>query len=855
MSSMLEVRDSRRSRSKSPGGRDRDRSRSHSRDARGDPDPRDRDRDRDRERSSDRRERDRSSDRRRSSKYSGSDHDDGENGQRYKDQRSSKNSYYAEEEDDRRKKEKSSRAYEEHSEDDRYRSSKSAKDSRRRDRSASDDDNDRRRGGSKRDNNKKRSDSDSDRRKSSRKHRDDSDSSGSENDRRKSSNGRTQQSAYGYAPPPAPAPPGAYSGSRPQDARNMNYTGNDPRYAPPGTFPTSSAPTATQRTPSFGGNGAPEYAKVDQYKYAQPDANINYKYKDSTSASYSTSGQPYSSDRRAEYERARPSESDRRKERKNTDERYETREPREKKYHDDDKDQRRNSRYNDDKYGNSTENVTKKLSKMAMAGGLGAATLGVASQFSGDGGKPPASPLLEAYKGTYQSISPMPTALVLANHRDDSDLSDLDIGRDDSDDDLKRKIRKLEREKAEYESSRGKDRDRARGEDKYETREPRSSGGLETREPRSRRLSNLDTSLEVREPGGTRDRSRDRWPASDVFSPTTPSGKKKVSFYDPTSDALRIAKALQGTGPADPRPLLQILPDLTTDELFALRAEYKNQAKVSGQGINIAKHIKMRVPGNLGKACYATALGRWESEAYWANSWYQGGASRRELLIESLMGRSNHDIKEIKNCFKDKKYGDDLERCVRTELKADKFRMAILLALEERRMPESTPLDIRLVKSDVGDLYHALNSQGGESDMLKIIVLRSDTHLREVLRLFEGTYGIHFARAMISKSRNLVGETLAHILNGALNRPMRDALLLHQAISETAPGKERTELLISRLVRLHWEPKHLERVKHVYEERYRISVREAIKREVLPGMKTPEGKMCVDFCIELVDSA
>src|SRR5271154_5048318 len=81
------------------------------------------------------------------------------------------------------------------------------------------------------------------------------------------------------------------------------------------------------------------------------------------------------------------------------------------------------------------------------------------------------------------------------------------------------------------------------------------------------------------------------------------------------------------------------------------------------------------------------------------------------------------------------------------------------------------------------------------------------------------------------------GETLAHILNGALNRPMRDALLLHQAISETAPGKERAELLISRLVRLHWEPKHLERVKLEYEKRYRVPVEVAIKREVVDGKK------------------
>jgi hypothetical protein len=190
-----------------------------------------------------------------------------------------------------------------------------------------------------------------------------------------------------------------------------------------------------------------------------------------------------------------------------------------------------------------------------------------------------------------------------------------------------------------------------------------------------------------------------------------------------------------------------------------------------------------------------------------------------------------------------------------SELKADKFRSAILLALEERRTPETSPIDIKLVKQDVVALAEALESSGGETPMIKIIVVRSDAHLREVLRLFERTYGVNFARQMISKSRNLVGETLAHILNGALNRPMRDALLLHQAINETAPGKERTELLISRLVRMHWEPRHLEKVKAVFRERYRMSVEDAIKREVWSQMKTQEGRLAADFCFELLMSS
>jgi hypothetical protein len=241
-----------------------------------------------------------------------------------------------------------------------------------------------------------------------------------------------------------------------------------------------------------------------------------------------------------------------------------------------------------------------------------------------------------------------------------------------------------------------------------------------------------------------------------IISPS--STRKHVSFYDPKDDAKKIAAALAGTHhAANVKPLIQILPALSTDDIMALRAEYKMHAKVGGQGINIAKHIKMRVSGNLGKATYATALGRWESEAYWANSWYQGGSTRRELLIESLMGRSNSDIREIKNSFKDKRYGDDLEKCMKAELRADKFRVAILLALEERRMSDSTPLDMELVKRDVVDLYRILTSrEGGETAMIQIIVLRSNAHLKEMMRVFELTYHRNFAREMISKSQNLV---------------------------------------------------------------------------------------------------
>ncbi|KAI9733342.1 MAG: hypothetical protein M1834_003426 [Cirrosporium novae-zelandiae] len=349
--------------------------------------------------------------------------------------------------------------------------------------------------------------------------------------------------------------------------------------------------------------------------------------------------------------------------------------------------------------GNSTElppSPRLGMQRLSVAG-TGPVNLDVSTVHSQAGVRPPGSPLLEPYLGTYQSISPMPSPMMLSvSHHNDSDLSDF--------------------------------------------------------EP----LSPAISSTSSHEHGRSEKRQH-------AVKPSKSKAPKRVSFYDPNPDAKAIARALARHKP-DLGPLVSILPRLSSEDMLDLRIEYKNQVKISGHGINIAKHIKMQIPGKIGIVTYATALGRWESEAHWANFWYQSNSSRRELLIESLMGRPNSEIRAIKNAFSDKRYGDSLERCMKAELRADKFRMAILLALEETRMSEDARLDLGLVDSD--------------------------------------------------------GETLTHIINGALSRPLRDAMLLHQSLSESSKDANRTELLVSRLVRYHWEPRHMERVKSEYRERY-----------------------------------
>lgn len=656
LAKMLTVRDNRRSRSKSPGGRERDRS--HSRD--------------DRARSPPKAEH-----KKKSIKISISESESEESDHRSRDYRSSKKYYESESEDDGRRQRKSSKKYSE---------SESEESDRRKRRTAAprepevkksvtitkkyyesdSDDHKRPKKDHKPAHKHRESESESDRRKEwskrSSKKQYESDSSSAEDSKHhhssKSREEERRRAQYvGYAQPPqyayaqpgqlvpvvpvVPDPRGTY-----HDTRHMSYV--DTRQH--NELVHSEVPDH-YRTHSISGPPGSEYAQSGRYDYAQPDPNAAYRSKkDDSNTLYQTKkGGPeyvktYDKDGKAKLVEVKPETKD---------------------------------------------SLSSRMSHLAVGGALGAGALTVATQGGHDGARPPASPLLEAYRGTYQSISPMPFIPRVGN---DDDPSDLDLS--------------------------GSDNDRA---------------------------------LVM-----TKSRDRESDVSMTIISPS--SNRKRVSFYDPADDAKKIAAALAGTHhAANIKPLISILPALSTDDILALRAEYKNHAKVAGQGINIAKHIKMRVPGNLGKAVYATALGRWESEAYWANSWYQGGSTRRELLIESLMGRSNSDIREIKNSFKDKRYGDDLEKCMKAELKADKFRVAILLALEERRMSDSTPLDTKLIKQDVVDLYRILTSrEGGETAMIQIIVVRSNAHLKEMMRVFEITYKRNFAREMISKSQNLV---------------------------------------------------------------------------------------------------
>ncbi|KAG0637762.1 hypothetical protein HOY80DRAFT_971175, partial [Tuber brumale] len=89
--------------------------------------------------------------------------------------------------------------------------------------------------------------------------------------------------------------------------------------------------------------------------------------------------------------------------------------------------------------------------------------------------------------------------------------------------------------------------------------------------------------------------------------------------------------------------------------------------------------------------------------------------------------------------------------------------------------------------------------------MIEILVDRSDQWIKEMAGQHKATHQRDLAQVVIRHSKNLVGETLLHTINGAVDKPLRDAKLLAQTITALVE-QDHGDLLISRMVRVHWNP-------------------------------------------------
>jgi annexin A7/11 len=202
---------------------------------------------------------------------------------------------------------------------------------------------------------------------------------------------------------------------------------------------------------------------------------------------------------------------------------------------------------------------------------------------------------------------------------------------------------------------------------------------------------------------------------------------------------------------------------------------------------------------------------------YFAHLALAGVGTNEAMLTEVLLGKPNWMIARIKSLY-ESRYGRSLERAVKGDL-SGKTETLFVMALKANRTEESIPVNAQAVARDVSTLYHATAGRMGTDELTvcSMFTHSSDAHLRAVADRYRTTYSVEVPKMIKSEFSGHMESALLHIIEGAINAPARDARLLEESMKGFGT---KDQLLISRLIRMHWDRNYFAQVKSAYTTKY-----------------------------------
>lgn len=197
------------------------------------------------------------------------------------------------------------------------------------------------------------------------------------------------------------------------------------------------------------------------------------------------------------------------------------------------------------------------------------------------------------------------------------------------------------------------------------------------------------------------------------------------------------------------------------------------------------------------------------------------------MLTESIIGKTNAEINYMKTIYP-VRYKESLEAAVSGDLSM-KTEKLFMMALSGGRTEDWVPVNQDLVRKDAKAIHDACVGMGTDELLVcSTLTQASDAYIRALAAEYRSTYGTELVKLIKKEFSGHMEDALVYLVEGALNKPMRDAVLLEASMKGIGT---RDTLLISRLVRIHWDKVHFEYVKREYKRIYNRDLAQRIKGE------------------------
>lgn len=296
--------------------------------------------------------------------------------------------------------------------------------------------------------------------------------------------------------------------------------------------------------------------------------------------------------------------------------------------------------------------------------------------------------------------------------------------------------------------------------------------------------------------------------------PTPPSpgyGVPQNIPWDPNPSANALRKAMKGFG-TDEKVLIRELADKDPFQIQAISDAYHRNHKR-----NLIADLKDETSSYFQKGLVQLARGPLMTDVHLLYEAMSGMGTKEAMLNDVLLGRSNADINAIKSAYR-KTFHKDLVAAIKDDLSL-KTERHFEIVLSAQRAEDSAPVLKADIDRDVDALYSATEGKVGTDEMrvCSILSTRNDNQIQTIAREYKLRYARDLEDVIRKEFRGHMEEVLIFQLRRGVDRNGHQAQLLQETM---AGAGTKDDLLVSRVVRSHWDTVNMTNVKGAFRARY-----------------------------------
>jgi len=286
------------------------------------------------------------------------------------------------------------------------------------------------------------------------------------------------------------------------------------------------------------------------------------------------------------------------------------------------------------------------------------------------------------------------------------------------------------------------------------------------------------------------------------------------------------------------KKLIQVLSTVPDPQhMEKIRRTYDDRFRRS-----LIKDLQSETSSWFKEGLTAIARGPLIQDAYLVDRAVRGLGTKESLLDDVCLGRSNADMHAIKHMYT-QLFGKDMVKEIKDDLSLKTERLYEYV-LSAQRAEESAPCIPHEIDQKVDRIQQATEGSktGATQDVVsQILAFSSDGQIRAVNARYAEKYRRPLDDVLSREFSGHMKQAFRLMLARACDKVKSDAEGLEEAMKGVGT---KDELLVNRLVRVHWNKEHLRQVNVAYKRFFNKNLADRVKGETSGDY----GRLMVAIC-------